>query len=202
MNKGSRCPRPADTESWIVDLNSERNKKSCVAHPIAGRGHHVALKLAIPSLHAPHRFACSVSSLGRYPCHYLLGHLSLRCEDPVSCMLQRDKLSACFAGHDPRWDARHRPAPVQVTGRHDPPQRKLSSCAPVHARYGGASPTIPAGPRHRSVLACTRAHGPRLAVPTAGSRNGVARGFRVPPCAVNVPLVRHPRGLPKPRASA
>ena len=107
---------------------TKKNKKrSFVVHSNGARGHHIALKPAIPSLHALRSFACSVSSLGLYPRHYLLGHLNLRREDPASCMLQRDRLSACFARLDPRWDARHRPAPVQVTGWYDPPQQETSA---------------------------------------------------------------------------
>ena len=80
------------------------------------RGHHTALKLATPSLHAPHSIACSESSLGRSPCHYQLGHLNFRQGDLATCKLQWDKLSTCFVGHCLQLTARPRPAPGQVTG--------------------------------------------------------------------------------------
>lgn len=96
-----------------------------VAQSLTGRGHHTALKLATPSLHAPHSIACSESSLGRSPCHYQLGHLNFRQGDLAACKLQWDKLSTCFVGHCLQLTARPRPAPGQVTGWPYTPQQMM-----------------------------------------------------------------------------
>ena len=61
--------------------------RSVVAQPSPGRGLHVALTPAVPSLLALHGHACSVSSLSYFPCRYLLGHRSFRSEGLDNCKL-------------------------------------------------------------------------------------------------------------------
>ena len=122
---GSLCVNSQSLQTHASPSKEKKIKRSVVAQSLTSRGHHTALKLATPSLHAPHSIACSESSLGRSPCHYQLGHLNFRQGDLAACKLQWDKLSTCFVGHCLQLTARPRPAPGQVTGWPYTPQQMM-----------------------------------------------------------------------------